>query len=58
MMSRPTICVSTDSVLKEGNPIRAITCPKSYPEAVAAAGDCPFCAARCARRRWRSTATP
>lgn len=40
-MKKPLICVSTDSELREGNTIRSIVCPKSYPEAVAAAGGVP-----------------
>ena len=49
MMPRPPICVSTDSVLREGTTIRAGACPKSYPEAVAAAGGLPLlCGEVCA----------
>lgn len=48
-MTRPLICVSTDSTLREGDTIRSIVCPKSYPEAVAAAGGLPLlCGEVCA----------
>ena len=48
MNSYPAICISTDGIYQDDNPMRWIACPKSYPDAIAEAGGLPLlCSENC-----------
>lgn len=42
MEQKPMICVSSDSINRVNSPLRWIACPKTYPQAITAAGGIPL----------------